>query len=169
MSSAEPARAKAARAKGAARTSKASPVKAAGVAAPAKKAARVTAPAKKTARAEAPAKTKAPAKSAKPTAKPAPQASADGVSGEAQRLAALLDQALERGELETISREALQALLAALCKNYSARVEAGEDFLPLSQRGRCTPTDVMVTASKLLRSANLQVFELGMWQSWTGR
>jgi hypothetical protein len=39
----------------------------------------------------------------------------------------------------------------------------------LSQRGRCTPTDVMVTASKLLKSANLQVFELGMWQSWTGR
>jgi hypothetical protein len=68
-----------------------------------------------------------------------------------------------------LSPEALQALLAALCKNYSARVEAGEDFLPLSQRGRCTPTDVMVTASKLLKSANLQVFELGMWQSWTGR
>jgi hypothetical protein len=26
-----------------------------------------------------------------------------------------------------------------------------------------------VTASGLLRAANLAVFELGMWQSWTGR
>jgi hypothetical protein len=28
---------------------------------------------------------------------------------------------------------------------------------------------VMVTASGLLKAANLAVFELGMWQSWTGR
>jgi hypothetical protein len=26
-----------------------------------------------------------------------------------------------------------------------------------------------LTASGLLRAANLAVFELGMWQSWTGR
>jgi len=26
----------------------------------------------------------------------------------------------------------------------------------------------MVTASGMLRAANLAVFELGMWQSWTG-
>jgi len=28
---------------------------------------------------------------------------------------------------------------------------------------------VMLTASGLLRAADLAVFELGMWQSWTGR
>jgi hypothetical protein len=27
----------------------------------------------------------------------------------------------------------------------------------------------MLTASGLLRAADLAVFELGMWQSWTGR
>jgi hypothetical protein len=27
----------------------------------------------------------------------------------------------------------------------------------------------MITASGLLKAANLAVFELGMWQSWTGR
>jgi hypothetical protein len=31
------------------------------------------------------------------------------------------------------------------------------------------PTAVMSTASGILRAANLAVFELGMWQSWTGR
>jgi len=30
-------------------------------------------------------------------------------------------------------------------------------------------TDVMVTASGLLRAADLAAFELGMWQGWTGR
>ena len=39
----------------------------------------------------------------------------------------------------------------------------------LSQRTTVTPTEVMITASGLLRAANLAVFELGMWQSWTGR
>ena len=90
-------------------------------------------------------------------------------SADAKELAQALDKALAKGALDVLSHDALQALLAALCKNYSARIEAGEDFLPLSQRGGVTPTDVMVTASKLLKSANLQVFELGMWQSWTGR
>ena len=65
--------------------------------------------------------------------------------------------------------EALQALMAAVCKTYAAQIEAGEQVLPLPQRGGATATDVMVTASGLLKAANLAVFELGMWQSWTGR
>ena len=36
-------------------------------------------------------------------------------------------------------------------------------------RASVTPTEVMTTASGLLRAVNLAVFELGMWQSWTGR
>jgi len=112
---------------------------------------------------------RARAKHKKPAVKPAAKPTATDRSAEAQQLAQQLDDALAKGALEVLSPEALQALLAALCKNYSARVEAGEDFLPLNQRGRVTPTDVMVTASKLLKSANLKVFELGMWQSWTGR
>jgi hypothetical protein len=65
--------------------------------------------------------------------------------------------------------DAIQALMAAACRSYSAQVEAGDSFPPLAERSRVTSTDVMVTASGLLKSANLAVFELGMWQSWTGR
>ena len=65
--------------------------------------------------------------------------------------------------------EAVKALMAAVCKTYAAQVEAGEQVLPLPQRGGATATEVMVTASGLLKAANLAVFELGMWQSWTGR
>jgi len=39
---------------------------------------------------------------------------------------------------------------------------------PVKPRG-VTSTDIMITASGLLKSQSLAVFELGMWQSWTGR
>jgi hypothetical protein len=103
-----------------------------------------------------------------PAAKPAAK-SADGASADARRLAAEIERALAGGQRDLLSDEALQALMAAVCKVYGARVEAGEQLLPLPERGGATATDVMVTASGLLKSANLAVFELGMWQSWTGR
>ncbi|HEY6992409.1 MAG TPA: hypothetical protein VH397_01745 [Xanthobacteraceae bacterium] len=95
----------------------------------------------------------------------------DGGAGSAQaiRLAAEIERALASGRRDILSKEALQALMAAVCKAYAARVDAGEQLLPLPERGGATATDVMITASGLLRSANLAVFELGMWQSWTGR
>ena len=64
---------------------------------------------------------------------------------------------------------ALQALMAALCKTYSAQIEAGHAQLPLRGRTSVSSTDIMTTASGLLKASNLAVFELGMWQSWTGR
>lgn len=63
----------------------------------------------------------------------------------------------------------LQALRAAVCKTYAAQVPAGDELLPLAERGGATATEVMVTASGLLKAAKLAVFELGMWQSWTDR
>jgi outer membrane biosynthesis protein TonB len=87
----------------------------------------------------------------------------------ATRLARDIDRALDAGRADFLSEEALQALMAAVCRSYSARIEAGGNFPPLASRSRVTSTDVMVTASGLLKSANLAVFELGMWQSWTGR
>jgi hypothetical protein len=119
-------------------------------------------------------KTKAAAKA--PAAKSAATESAatantnqGAASGDATRLAAEIERALAGGQLDTLTPQALQALMSACCKTYATRVEAGEDLLPLSQRTTVSPTEVMVTASGLLRAANLAVFELGMWQSWTGR
>jgi hypothetical protein len=63
--------------------------------------------------------------------------------------------------------DALQALIAAACRLYAARREAGEQLPPVA-RNSLTATDVMVTASGLLRAADLAAFELGMWQGWTG-
>ena len=90
-------------------------------------------------------------------------------SAEAVKLAADLERALSEGRLDAITPEALQAVIAAACRTYSAHVEAGSAFLPLPDQNRVMDTDVMVMASALLKAVNLQVFELGMWQSWTGR
>ncbi len=90
-------------------------------------------------------------------------------SAEATRLAAEIERGLADGRIDMLSPPALQALMAAACKAYAAQVEAGNPMAALAQRTTVTPTEVMVTASGLLRAANLAVFELGMWQSWTGR
>jgi hypothetical protein len=102
-------------------------------------------------------------------AAPPPPDAAGDISAAASRLAADIGRALAEGRTEALSVEAIQALMAAACRSYSARVEAVGDFPPLAARSLVSSTDVMVTASGLLRSANLAVFELGMWQSWTGR
>jgi phage I-like protein len=110
---------------------------------------------------------------AKPVAKPVkPAAGIAAVataSAQATRLAADIERSLADGRIDMLTPQAMQALMAAACKAYAAQIEAGNPVAALAQRTTVTPTEVMVTASGLLRAANLAVFELGMWQSWTGR
>jgi len=84
----------------------------------------------------------------------------------AQELTAAIQRGLAAGDPNVLTPDALQKLMSAACRLYSAQVEAGSQALPV---GEVTSTDIMVTASGLLRAGNLAVFELGMWQSWTGR
>ena len=90
-------------------------------------------------------------------------------SVEARCLAADIEHALASGHRDVLTTEALQDLLAAMCKLYAAKVEAGEPILPCVAHHGLSATDAMTSASGLLRAVNLAVFELGMWQSWTGR
>ena len=114
-----------------------------------------------------PASAKAVAKAgAKTIAKPAPDGTA---SAEATALAARIERDLRDGRSDTLTPQAFQALMAALCKSYGTQLEAGAQFLPLASQASASPTEVMTTTSALLKAANLAVFELGMWQSWTGR
>jgi len=105
-----------------------------------------------------------------PKVPPAPPAAAPADAGSsvaaAEALAADIQRALAAGNLAVLTPEALQTLMTAACRLYSAQVESGSETLPVRE---VTPTDIMVTASGLMRAGNLAVFELGMWQSWTGR
>ena len=109
----------------------------------------------------------ATAKTRRPAAPAAaPAAPATSTAAAAEALAADIQRALKTGDHGVLSPETLQKLMTAACRLYSAQVEAGSQALPV---GEVTPTDIMVTASGLMKAGNLAVFELGMWQSWTGR
>jgi hypothetical protein len=91
-----------------------------------------------------------------------------GLSADAIKLAEEIERAFAKSD-NAISEEAMQALMGALCRVYSAQVENGARYTPIAEGQVVSPTGVMVTAGGLLRAANLAVFELGMWQSLTGR
>jgi hypothetical protein len=113
------------------------------------------------------------ARRASPGAKPKvlaapPKVASTGLSADAIKLADEIERAFRQSD-DAISQEAMQALMGALCRVYSSQVENGAKYTPIAEGQAVSPTSVMVTASGLLRAANLAVFELGMWQSWTGR
>jgi hypothetical protein len=99
---------------------------------------------------------------------PTEKASVKIATADCKRVTDAIERSIADGKLDTLPPEALQALIAAACRLYAARREAGEQFLPVAKNA-LPATDVMVTASGLLRTADLAAFELGMWQGWTGR
>ena len=102
------------------------------------------------------------------TVAPKPKTPQTGLSADAIKLAAQIEQAFKKSD-DAISEDAMQTLMGTLCRVYAAQVENGAKYTPIAEGQIVSPTGVMVTASGLLRAANLAVFELGMWQSWTGR
>jgi hypothetical protein len=102
------------------------------------------------------------------TVAPKPKTPQTGLSADAIKLADEIERAFQKSD-DAISEDAMQALMGALCRVYAAQVENGKQYTPIPEGQVVSPTGVMVTASGLLKAANLAVFELGMWQSWTGR
>ena len=89
-------------------------------------------------------------------------------SDQALALVALLEAKFGAGELDVLTPQATQALVAMICRIYSANQESGNKYPLLSGRSVVSGTDAMITCSALLKAVDLQVFELGMWQSWSG-
>ena len=89
-------------------------------------------------------------------------------SVEALKFASALETKLASGEFDVLTPEAFQTLMAAMCKLYSANAEAGNKFSVVEGRLAITGTDAMIVCGGLLKAVDLQVFELGMWQSWSG-
>ena len=85
-----------------------------------------------------------------------------------QEAIAALEDARRTNNLDAVGVADLQRLMAALVNAYCAKRAGGEKFAPLAPDHGVTPTDIMVAASQLLKAGDLQVVELGMWQSWTG-
>jgi hypothetical protein len=60
---------------------------------------------------------------------------------------------------------AADAMIAAI-RNYAAQVTADNAYFPVVPDNTLTATDAMIVATALLKAVNVQVFELGLWQSW---
>jgi len=71
---------------------------------------------------------------------------------------------------ERLSDAEVQAMLARAVHLYAGRVaERENDLAAFPADAPVTATEVMVTVSAMLKAVNLQLFELGMWQTWSGR
>ena len=63
----------------------------------------------------------------------------------------------------------IQDMLAKSVRLYAERVAERDGELRAFASDAVTATEVMVTVTAMLKAVNLQVFELGMWQAWSGR
>ena len=68
----------------------------------------------------------------------------------------------------SISTEALGILMSALVRAYGTKFDEGERALPIDRNNPPNATNVLVTVSALMKASGLEIFELGMWQSWSG-
>ncbi|HYC16179.1 MAG TPA: hypothetical protein VEC94_03155 [Pseudolabrys sp.] len=79
-------------------------------------------------------------------------------------------------QTETIARATgrpsdaeIQNMLATAVRLYAERAAESDGALPAFAPNAVTATEAMVTVTAVLKAVNLQVFELGMWQAWSGR
>ncbi len=63
----------------------------------------------------------------------------------------------------------IQTMLAKAVRLYAERAAERDGALPAFGSEAMTATDVMVTVTAMMKAVNLQVFELGMWQAWSGK
>ena len=68
-----------------------------------------------------------------------------------------------------IEDDDLRGALAALVRIFGERAAEDRKFLPFPEGHHVTATEGMIAVTAILRALNLQLFELGMWQNWTGR
>lgn len=82
----------------------------------------------------------------------------------ARELAASLNAAAADGTIEAISLETLRAAFAAIVKVYAAKVEAsGQEVLAPVEADALTTTEAVIGACGLIRSADLNLFDVAMW------
>ena len=67
-----------------------------------------------------------------------------------------------------IPNEVIQEGLTAMVRLYSVKFQLGERWEPFSEGGMVPATAAMIMCTTMLKAVNVEVFELGMWQSWSG-
>lgn len=82
----------------------------------------------------------------------------------AREFAASLNGATAASDLEAISLEGLRMAFAAVVKMYAAKIEAsGQEALAPVEADALTTTEAVIGACGLIRSADLNLFDVAMW------
>ncbi|MDR3522046.1 MAG: hypothetical protein P4L54_10595 [Acidocella sp.] len=79
-----------------------------------------------------------------------------------------LQQALAAGEIDKILNDDLARIFQAAVKLFAQRFQASEIDTPFANVTNVTATEVAITCTAMLEAVNIQLFELGLWQSWQG-
>jgi hypothetical protein len=88
-----------------------------------------------------------------------------------EKVAGELERAiLDASAYDTLAVEDVQRLLAAASKIYVGKLERSGPFSPFPAHGQLvvTATEAAATASGMLKALQIEVFELGMWQTQAG-
>ena len=87
------------------------------------------------------------------------------LAAKAADVQSLVDPLLAAGTADQVPDEAVQQLLTAAVKLYVAKREAEIDLDPFVD-SRVTATEVAVMTTGMLKSVNLELFELSLWGGW---
>ncbi len=90
------------------------------------------------------------------------------IPDEEAALRAFAKRIAEVPEGEPIPNEVIQEGLTAMVRLYSVKFQLGERWEPFSEGGMVPATAAMIMCTTMLKAVNVEVFELGMWQSWSG-
>ncbi|MGF7158846.1 hypothetical protein FHS85_000456 [Rhodoligotrophos appendicifer] len=89
-------------------------------------------------------------------------------AAEMNALVARLRSLVERQGPLDLPEDALRELMWTLVEIHGAKFDAGQRIDCGRAPEAVSATAVLVTASAMLKASNLEIFELGMWQSWSG-
>lgn len=96
-----------------------------------------------------------------------PEAAPDQeLASDAARILARAERILSDGRIADVPDEAVQQLLLAAVRLFSAKREQGTR-LEAFPANSVTATDVAVTAVAMTKVVNLELFELALWHGWS--
>jgi hypothetical protein len=88
------------------------------------------------------------------------------LADDAGRVLAEAERILADGSIDRVPDEAVQSLLLAAVRLFSAKRDSGAR-LAAFPTDSVTATDVAVTAVAMTEVVNLELFELALWHGWS--
>ncbi len=87
---------------------------------------------------------------------------------ETAKLRAVARRILDLEDGAELPDELIQEAMTALTRLYTVKFQIGERWSPFVDQEAVPATSVMIMTTAMCRAVNVELFELGMWQAWSG-